>query len=180
MKDIFFHEKSKRLLLDLTSSGKKNVSEIAKDIDCTYAHTFNLVKAMERQGILRSKKDGRVKLVSLTGHGKELASMMRDIEALLEGRIKAPAKKTRTKRKRASSASSNRLQSYASSIEELFKGAKGKRISAKERAKMARLAGRYRALVHKLRPKDRESRDLKSRSLARIDEISSLLSAGGG
>ena len=168
MRDIFFREKSKGLLLDLSGSGKKNISEIAKGIDCTYAHTFNLVKEMEKQDILRSKKDGRAKLISLTKRGNELADVMQSFEALLKSKKTKPqARKTRARKaKPKASTSTSRLQGYVASVEALFKSTKAKRMSAKEKAKKARLAGRYRALIHKLRPKDDESKALKTKALA--------------
>ncbi len=96
MKEIFFQEKGKLALLALAEAEKPYILGVARDINCTYAHTFNLLKEMQRQGILRSKKDGRTKYLALTPKGKQLASLLHKFISVLS--LKAKNKK-KTKRR---------------------------------------------------------------------------------
>lgn len=46
---------------------------LAKEIDCSYAHLVKVLDQFEEQGLVDFHKQGRVKLISLTDKGEELA-----------------------------------------------------------------------------------------------------------
>ncbi|MFQ5815033.1 MAG: winged helix-turn-helix domain-containing protein [Candidatus Hydrothermarchaeaceae archaeon] len=185
MKDIFFHDRGKQILLTL-SSGDKYVSEIASDVGATYAHTFNLIKVMAKQGIVTTNKRGRTKYVKLTLKGTELSAAL----AQFIDMINTPAakfkkrEKTRTKTKKktvqaktvemAETATNRRLGSYADAMEGLLIKLKSEE-SPSELAKYARVIGRYRALVAKQRPRDQHGKNLKQEAIALVEELSAAL-----
>lgn len=163
MKDIFFQERSKQILLSLASADKQHISQIASDIEGTYAHTFNLVREMEGSKIVKSNKKGRTRYVALTEKGKKLAGLLQDFSATLESRqVKNVDKKTTT---------DERLQKYVASLNSVLERTKSKKIGSKQAAKYARLAGRFKALNSRLRPKDREGKKLKKEVALLIQEI---------
>lgn len=185
MKDIFFYERGKQVLLTL-SEGDKYVSEISSDIGATYAHTFNLIKFMEKQGIVAANKKGRTKYVKLTPKGIELASVLAQFLDLLESplskfkkngksgtRIKKKSQKSKTV-EMAETPTNIRLRSYIDAIQELLTELRSKKKTSKL-AKYARLNGRYRALVSKQRPRDQQGKNLKNEALDLIAELSDLL-----
>ena len=48
-------------------------SSLAKQIDCTYSHVVKILKEMEKAGLVNFEKQGRLKLLTLTKTGAEIA-----------------------------------------------------------------------------------------------------------
>lgn len=179
MQDIFFQEKSKLILLDLID-GEKYVSEIAAGVNSTYAHTFNLLRTMEDNGIVKAKKDGRTKYVRLTPRGLKLANALVEFESVLTANLRrAPAKKSDKKTTPPSlTPTAEKLQRYSNSLSALIK-----ELDSKPRenlGKYARLTGRYRSLTSKLRPKDKAGKKMKKEVLNLLDELKSRLDTARG
>ncbi len=169
MKDIFFQERGKQILLSLAGANRQNISQVASDIKGTYAHTFNLVKEMEGYKIVKSSKKGRTRYIMLTEKGKKLAGLLQNFLEILESkRAKNMNKKTPT---------DERLQKYATSLSSVLKRIKSKKIGSKQAAKYARLAGRFKALNSRLRPKYKEGKMLKREVALLIQEIELALKA---
>jgi len=77
---IFLREKPIELLLCLTRQNRsKYPSMLAKEAKCTYSHTVHLLQRMEEQGLVRFEKQGRLKLVALTGKGERVADLFENI-----------------------------------------------------------------------------------------------------
>ncbi len=171
MQDIFFQEKSKLILLALINR-EKYVSEIAAEVNSTYAHTFNLLRTMEGSGIVTAKKDGRTKYVRLTPRGSKLAdALLKFDEVLTSGARRTPAKpKTPAP---ALTHTSEKLQRYADSLLKLIKELDP--LPKGNLGKYARLMGRYRSLTLKLRPKDTAGKRRKKEVLKLLDEIKNRL-----
>ena len=163
MKDIFFQERSKQILLSLAGTNRQHISQVASDIKGTYAHTFNLLNEMESCKIVKSAKKGRTRYITLTEKGKKLASLLQNFSAVLESRrVRNANKKTPTY---------ERLQKYAASLSSVLERIKSEKIGSKQAAKYSRLAGRFKALNSKLRPKDREGKKLKKEVAFLVQEI---------
>ena len=78
---MFLRKKPARLLVHIKRTDKDAyASNLAKKIDCTYAHTVKLLQKMQEHGLVEFNKDGRVKYIKLTESGHSLAS---DFENLL-------------------------------------------------------------------------------------------------
>ena len=87
---IFLREKPVRLMLSLRQ-GKKYVSVVAKEIDCTYSHVVKLLNQLQRLGLVKFEKQGRVKFVTLTQVGDDVAKAFENVLRKFSS-IKAPEK----------------------------------------------------------------------------------------
>jgi DNA-binding MarR family transcriptional regulator len=73
---IFIRDKPIELLLCLTRGLQEQYpSMLAKDSKCTYSHTVHLLQRMEKAELVSFEKKGRLKLVSLTKKGQEVAEL---------------------------------------------------------------------------------------------------------
>ena len=74
---IFLREKPIELLLCLTRGNvaEKYPSMLAKDSKCTYSHTVHLLQRMEKAELVKFEKQGRLKLVTLTKRGEDVAGL---------------------------------------------------------------------------------------------------------
>ena len=83
--DIFLRDKPVELLLCLTrQNNAKYPSLLAKEARCTYSHTVHLLQKMEQEGLVRFEKNGRLKIVQLTGKGEQVANSFEDLEHLFK------------------------------------------------------------------------------------------------
>ena len=58
-------------------------SSLAKQIDCTYSHVVKILQEMEREGLVNFDKQGRLKLLTLTKKGQDVATRIDDVRGLL-------------------------------------------------------------------------------------------------
>ena len=74
---IFLRDKPIELILCLTRGNlkEKYPSMLAKDSKCTYSHTVHLLQRMEKSELVNFEKQGRLKLVTLTKKGEEIAEL---------------------------------------------------------------------------------------------------------
>jgi len=80
----FFREKPAMMLVHLRNSKSEvYASSLAKQIDCTYSHVVKVLQEMEQEGLINFDKQGRLKLLSLTKKGQEVASRITDIRNAL-------------------------------------------------------------------------------------------------
>ena len=89
--DVFLHKMPTSLLLAIRTYDRTYVSVLAKECNCTYPHAVKTLWGMEKLGLLRSEKVGRVKYVELTDHGKVVADSLNELVSSL-GVNKAPTK----------------------------------------------------------------------------------------
>ncbi|MBR9677096.1 winged helix DNA-binding protein [Candidatus Woesearchaeota archaeon] len=82
--NVFFREKPAMMLVTLKNS-KNDIyaSNVAKVIDCTYSHVVKLLQEMEKSGLINFDKQGRLKLLTLTKKGQEVADHIERIRTLL-------------------------------------------------------------------------------------------------
>ena len=81
---IFIREKPIELLLCLTRGNQeKYPSMLAKDSKCTYSHTVHLLQRMEKAELVKIEKKGRLKLVSLTKKGQDIADLFNSLAKTL-------------------------------------------------------------------------------------------------
>ena len=58
-------------------------SSLAKQIDCTYSHVVKILQEMERASLINFEKRGRLKLLTLTKKGSDMAEHIEGIRHLL-------------------------------------------------------------------------------------------------
>ncbi|GAH90244.1 unnamed protein product, partial [marine sediment metagenome] len=84
VENLFLQEKPLKALILLKSENKPLYTAIiSKEIDCTYAHTLNVLAELEKLKLVRFKETGRIKLVNLTELGEEAAAVLENFIDLL-------------------------------------------------------------------------------------------------
>jgi DNA-binding MarR family transcriptional regulator len=82
--NIFFREKPAMMLIKLyTAKNEVYASSLAKQIDCTYSHVVKILQELERAELIKFNKTGRLKLLSLTKKGEQVADCMDRVRNLL-------------------------------------------------------------------------------------------------
>ncbi len=82
--NVFFREKPALMLVGLKNSKSEiYASSLAKQIDCTYSHVVKILQEMEKSGLINFDKQGRLKLLSLTKKGMEIADNIDRIRTIL-------------------------------------------------------------------------------------------------
>jgi DNA-binding MarR family transcriptional regulator len=59
-------------------------SLLAKEVDCTYAHMVNILDELASAGLVVFKREGRIKFVSLSDEGEEIAGEFTGVLRRLE------------------------------------------------------------------------------------------------
>jgi len=77
--DVFLHKMPTSLLLTIRTYDRTYVSVLAKECNCTYPHAVKTLWGMEKLGLLRSEKVGRVKYVELTDQGRVVADSLNEL-----------------------------------------------------------------------------------------------------
>ena len=85
--NVFFREKPAMMLVELMIAQKAKsevyASSLAKSVDCTYSHVVKILQEMQKAGLINFDKQGRLKLLSLTKTGLEVAEKIDGIRTLL-------------------------------------------------------------------------------------------------
>ena len=82
--NVFFREKPAMMLVNLKNAKNEvYASSLAKQIDCTYSHVVKILQEMEKAGLINFEKQGRLKILTLTKTGAEIADNIDRIRALL-------------------------------------------------------------------------------------------------
>jgi DNA-binding MarR family transcriptional regulator len=85
MFNLLFREKPAMLLMTLINTQKETyASSIAKKIDCTYSHIVKILKEMEYNGVVTFEKRGRLKIITLTKKGEDIAKNINIIYRLMD------------------------------------------------------------------------------------------------
>lgn len=85
VEDFFLQEKPVKALILLKRENKPPyIAIISKEIDCTYAHTLNVLSELEKLKLVSFKETGRIKLVNLTELGEEAAGVLENFIDLLK------------------------------------------------------------------------------------------------
>ncbi len=69
---LFLRMKPVRMMLSL-KKGPRYATQISKEVDCTYSHTVKLLDDFKKLGLVKFKKQGRIKIIELTEDGEDLA-----------------------------------------------------------------------------------------------------------
>ena len=80
---VFFREKPVMLLLSIANSKKVvYASSVAKMIDCTYSHVVKILQQMEENGLIKFDRQGRLKLLTLTKKGQDIAEHLNKVRTM--------------------------------------------------------------------------------------------------
>jgi len=82
--NVFFREKPAMMLVELKNAKSEiYASSIAKQVDCTYSHVVKILQEMQKAGLINFEKQGRLKLLTLTKMGQEVADKIDGIWTIL-------------------------------------------------------------------------------------------------
>ena len=82
--NVFFREKPAMLIVGLKNAkGPVYASSLAKSIDCTYSHVVKILKQMQKAGLINFEKQGRLKILTLTKLGIEVAEHIDGVRGIL-------------------------------------------------------------------------------------------------
>jgi len=80
---VFFREKPAMMMVRLKNAkGGIYASSLAKSVDCTYSHVVKILQQMEKAKLVSFEKQGRLKLLTLTKQGQDLADHIEAIRNL--------------------------------------------------------------------------------------------------
>ncbi len=83
--NLFLQDKPKNILIYLKKENKPIYTAIiAKEIDSTYSHAFNVLSRLEKLKLVSFRKSGRVKLVKLTELGEEMGKVLINMIGLIK------------------------------------------------------------------------------------------------
>jgi len=82
--NVFFREKPAMMLVELKNAKNEvYASNLAKMIDCTYSHVVKILQQMEKEGLINFDRQGRLKLLTLTKKGMDVANKIDEIRQVL-------------------------------------------------------------------------------------------------
>ncbi|HJX06075.1 MAG TPA: DUF2250 domain-containing protein [Candidatus Nanoarchaeia archaeon] len=82
--NVFFREKPAMMLVHLLNSNNSiYASNLAKLVDCTYSHVVKILQEMQKAGLVTFEKQGRLKVLTLTKKGQEVAGYISKVQNLL-------------------------------------------------------------------------------------------------
>lgn len=82
--NVFFREKPALMLVGLKNAKSEiYASSLAKNIDCTYSHVVKMLQQMQKAGLIEFQKEGRLKLLTLTKEGQEVADHIEAVKQKL-------------------------------------------------------------------------------------------------
>ncbi len=85
MFNVIFRTKPAKMLIELRNSKSEiYASSLAKAIDCTYSHVVKILQEMNKAGLVNFEKHGRLKLLTLTNKGAEVADHLIAVESILQ------------------------------------------------------------------------------------------------
>ena len=81
---VFFREKPAMMLVELKNAkAEVYASSLAKHVDCTYSHVVKILQQMQKEGLVNFEKQGRLKLLTLTKKGSDVANAIESIRTSL-------------------------------------------------------------------------------------------------
>ena len=95
---LFLRSKPVKILISL-KNGPKYATIVAKEVDCTYSHTVKLLDEFKKIGLVEFDKRGRIKIISLTEDGMDLAHAIEGVLIKLT-RLKEKLEEEREKRRK--------------------------------------------------------------------------------
>jgi predicted transcriptional regulator len=83
LEELFLREKPARILLGMKTQKEAPVyaTLLSKEANCTYSHTIKILNTFMKLGIVNFEKKGRIKTVTLTDDGWDIAH---NLEAMIK------------------------------------------------------------------------------------------------
>ncbi len=83
LEELFLREKPAKIFLGLKTTKDKSTyaTLLSKYADCTYSHTIKILDVLKKLGLVEFNKTGRIKTVTLTDDGWDVAH---NLEAIMK------------------------------------------------------------------------------------------------
>jgi predicted transcriptional regulator len=85
---LFLHERTVQIMLRILEAEEKGEKiyplQISTDIGSPYSYVSKVLGELERNALVESWSEGRMRLVSLTQYGRKVATMLRELYKELE------------------------------------------------------------------------------------------------
>ncbi len=82
--NTFFRVKPAMMLVTLLNKNNDiYASSLAKVVDCTYSHVVKILQEMQKADLVNFEKQGRLKVLTLTKKGQEVATHIDNIRNIL-------------------------------------------------------------------------------------------------
>lgn len=82
--NVLFREKPAMMLAGILNCAEDMyASTLAKLVDCTYSHVVKILQEMNKAGLVSFEKRGRLKILTLTKKGEDVAKNIRSIHDTL-------------------------------------------------------------------------------------------------
>ena len=83
LEELFLREKPAKIFLGLKTNKNEQIytTILSKQADCTYSHTVKILNALEKLGLVSFEKTGRIKTITLTDDGWDVAH---NLEAIMK------------------------------------------------------------------------------------------------
>jgi len=102
LEGLFLRDKPAKILIGLkTNVGPAYVTILSKEANCTYSHTIKILNVLKELGMVDFEKKGRIKKVTLTDAGADIAAHIDDMVKKfikIESGIRKPAAKAKKKK----------------------------------------------------------------------------------
>ena len=105
LEGIFLREKPSLILLGMKTNTKNAIypTVLSKQADCTYSHTIKILNLFEKSGIVKFETKGRIKKVTLTDDGWDIAhnieALQKKFGQIADGASRPQEKKAKSKEK---------------------------------------------------------------------------------
>lgn len=74
LEELFLRDKPAKILIGLkTAKGTIYATVLSREANCTYSHTIKILNLFKKLGIVAFEKKGRIKRVTLTDDGWDIA-----------------------------------------------------------------------------------------------------------
>jgi len=84
LESFLTQEKPCKALLRLRHSDEIFISELARDIETTHAHSVNIVNILKSMGLVSAEKSGRKKMLELTEEGERVAEAVKNLTDVID------------------------------------------------------------------------------------------------
>ena len=85
---LFLHERTVEIILRILEAEEANEKiyplQISNDIGSPYSYISKVLSEFEKNSIVESRVEGRMRVISLTPYGKKVAIMLRELKKELE------------------------------------------------------------------------------------------------
>lgn len=82
--NILFRRVTRDILLELLKHGEHYATELAKNCNVTYSHVWVVLHTLEKEGLINTKKEGRIVWIEVQPKGIRVANKVSEILQILK------------------------------------------------------------------------------------------------